>query len=107
MEKRNQIIAMLYQNMSKVDADDTLHLIDELCDGKTSNENSALPIPDVRYLLAISALEKIANPIMYLANEAKREGAQLNAVMANQLANNGQWLQDIAKSALGEIANCT
>jgi hypothetical protein len=74
---------------------------------KNTAETAQLGIGDVRYLLAISALEKIANPIMYLANEAKREGAQLNGIMANQLANNGQWLQDIAKSALGEIANCT
>jgi hypothetical protein len=29
-EKRNQIIAVLYQNMAKVDADDALKLVDEL-----------------------------------------------------------------------------
>ena len=30
IEKRNQIIAMIYQNMDKFDADETLKLIDEL-----------------------------------------------------------------------------
>jgi hypothetical protein len=70
MEKRNQIIAMLYQNMSKVDADDTLHLIDELCAGKTSNENCALPIPNVRLSLPDirNKLSPIKNLIAMLNN---------------------------------------
>lgn len=40
-EKRNQIIAMLYQNMSKHEAYETLQLIDELCEiQKPTSENA-------------------------------------------------------------------
>lgn len=38
IEKRNQIAAMLYQNMSKIDADGTLILVDELAQLKAEAE---------------------------------------------------------------------
>lgn len=67
----------------------------------------SLDIADVRYQLAIAALSKIAEPIIHLKIEAALEGNQIDGIRANQLANNAQWLRRIAKSALGEIYNCT
>lgn len=70
-------------------------------------QKPSLDIAGVRYQLAIAALSKIAEPIMHLKIEAALEGNHIDGIRANQLANNAQWLRDIAKSALGEISNCT
>ena len=71
-----------------------------------SNEekgNGALA--DVSGMLAISALQKIANPIKYLQDEAEEEGARLDGYMAIQLTKDANFYQEIARKALEEIAN--
>lgn len=50
------------------------------------------------------ALEKIANPIAYLQQEAKDQGGQLDGMGAIALANNANWLSSIAARALHEIS---
>jgi hypothetical protein len=45
------------------------------------------------------ALNKIAYPIKYLQSNLK-EGEQLNGVMALELADNSNWLKEIAREAL-------
>lgn len=72
----------------------------------SSNEekgNGALA--DVSGMLAISALQKIANPIKYLQDEAEKEGARLDGYMAIQLTKDANFYQEIARKALEEIAN--
>lgn len=53
--------------------------------------------------IATGALEKIANPIVYLQKEAEKSGASLNGQAAIMLANDANWLRDIAKKALKEM----
>ena len=55
--------------------------------------------------LAISALEKIAFPLDYLKNEADKDGTKLDGISAIYLCNDANWLRDLAKKALTEIAN--
>ena len=56
------------------------------------------------FKIAISALEKISNPLKYLQKEADKEGVQLNGTMAIHLANDHNYLKGIAINALAEIA---
>lgn len=51
------------------------------------------------------ALQKIANPIAYLQQEAKEQGAQLDGMGAIALANNANWLSSVAARALLEIGD--
>ena len=76
---------------------------------KTENaETPALPQGDVKCQLAISALERIANPLKHLQDEAKAHGALgIDGGFAIQLMNDANWYREMAKSALAEIANCT
>ena len=55
--------------------------------------------------LAISALEKIANPIKYLQDEAEKEGAKLNGYMAVEISKDVNFYRDIARKALENINN--
>lgn len=48
----------------------------------------------------IDALEKIANPIKYIRQEAEKEGGALNGVMAIQISNDANYLKGIAQAAL-------
>ena len=50
--------------------------------------------------IAIEALENIANPINYLQEEAKKEGASLNGYMAGQLIEDASFYTDVAEKAL-------
>ena len=50
----------------------------------------------------LEALEKIANPIKYLREDAEKQGAVLNGVAAIALAKDGDWLSEIAKKAIAE-----
>ena len=63
-------------------------------------------LADVSGMLAISALQKIANPIKYLQDEAGKEGARLDGYMVIQLTKDANFYQEIARKALEEIANC-
>ena len=62
-------------------------------------------LADVSGMLAISALQKIVNPIKYLQEEAEKEGARLDGYMAIQLTKDANFYQEIARNALEEIAN--
>jgi hypothetical protein len=53
--------------------------------------------------LMTEALTKIAFPVSYLQDEAKKEGAQLNGQIALQLSGNADWLKSIAQKCLEEI----
>lgn len=46
------------------------------------------------------ALQKIADPIQYLREEADKTGATLNGDYAVRIANDALWLKDIARQAL-------
>lgn len=46
------------------------------------------------------ALKKIANPVKYLEDEAKKIGANLNGHIAVELANDANYLRGIAINAL-------
>ena len=61
---------------------------------------------DVRYQLAISALEAIADPIGHMKKQLK-EDERLDGMYAIRIAERPEFYQDIAKKALEEIANCT
>lgn len=50
------------------------------------------------------ALEKIANPIKYLQDEAKKVNAKLDGVMAIQLSNDANFLIQLATAALSAAA---
>ncbi len=69
---------------------------DELADQamKEHNEHEA----KVRAL--VEALERIANPLKYFQDEAKKDGSQLNGPMALQIANNPDWLKQQAEAAI-------
>ena len=54
-------------------------------------------VPDISGLE--EALEEIINPIRFM-QERLEEGEQLNGMVAVQLANNAEYLRDIAKAAL-------
>ena len=62
-------------------------------------------LADASGMLAISALQKIANPIKYLQDEAEKDGAKLDGYMAIQLTEDANFYQEIARKALEEIAN--
>ena len=57
-----------------------------------------------KLVCALTALKNIAYPIDYLRREAKKEGKELDGYMALKLAQDGNWLSDIAADALIEIA---
>ena len=61
---------------------------------------------DVRYQLAISALEAIVDPIGHMRKQLK-EDERLDGMYAIRIAERPEFYQDIAKKALEEIANCT
>jgi hypothetical protein len=69
---------------------------------KTRNETP--PVSEER-AVAISALKKIADPIQYLQEEAKKEGAVLNGYMAGQLTKDANYYQEIARKALKQLTN--
>jgi uncharacterized protein with ACT and thioredoxin-like domain len=62
-------------------------------------------LADVSGQLAISALEKITNPIKYLQEEAEKDGAKLNGYMAIEITKDANFYKEIARKALEEIAN--
>ena len=68
------------------------------------------PAPEVVQELIIEInrlrreLKKIAEPINFLHEQAEASGSKLVGAMAVRLANDAQWLSDIAKKALDE--NC-
>lgn len=49
------------------------------------------------------ALERIADPVRFLQEEAEREGMVLDGTMAYQLTNDPRYLRNIAKEALQEV----
>lgn len=61
---------------------------------------------DVRYQLAISALEAIVDPIGHMKKQLE-EDERLDGMYAIRIAERPEFYQDIAKKALEEIANCT
>jgi hypothetical protein len=68
--------------------------------------NPALRVGDVRYQLAISALEAIIDPIGHMRKQLK-EDERLDGMYAIRIAERPEYYQDIARKALEEIANCT
>ena len=68
-------------------------------------ELKKLRVADVSGQLAISALEKIVNPIKYLQDEAEKDGARLNGYMAIEVTKDVNFYKEIARKALQEIAN--
>ena len=50
-----------------------------------------------------TALQKIANPIAFMQEEAVKEGAQLNGMMAIQIASDPNYLKNIAQTALNLV----
>lgn len=50
------------------------------------------------------ALQKIANPIAYLQQEAEEQNGQLDGMRAIALANNANWLSSVAARALHEVS---
>jgi hypothetical protein len=66
----------------------------------------ALRVGDVRYQLAISALEAIIDPIGHMRKQLK-EDERLDGMYAIRIAERPEYYQDIARKALEEIANCT
>jgi hypothetical protein len=78
-----------------------------LTEQQANNDTSPqLNKPDVRYQLAISALQKIKDPIAHMKQELK-EGEELNGYYAVQLSNDAHYLRSIAEQGLNAIANCT
>lgn len=71
-----------------------------------NKETAQLGIGDVRYQLAISALEAIVDPIGHLKKQLN-EDERLDGMYAIRIAERPEFYQDIAKKALEEIANCT
>ena len=71
-----------------------------------NNETAQLGIGDVRYQLAISALEAIVDPIGHMRKQLK-EDERLDGMYAIRIVERPEFYQDIAKKALEEIANCT
>jgi hypothetical protein len=59
---------------------------------------------DADLATAITALQRIAYPIRYLQEEAEKEGAKLDGRMANELAQDAHFYQNIALSTLAEIS---
>ena len=47
-----------------------------------------------------SALKAIANPILHMQEEAKRQGMQLDGHMAIAMANDPEYLKKLAEKAL-------
>jgi hypothetical protein len=68
--------------------------------------NPALRVGDVRYQLAISALEAIIDPIGHMRKQLK-EDERLDGMYAIRIAERPEYYQEIARKALEEIANCT
>ena len=56
---------------------------------------------------AIKWLERIANPIKYLQEEAEKDGSKLDGAMAIQLSKDANWLQSLAEQAIKEIQSTT
>jgi len=46
------------------------------------------------------ALNKIANPIIYLQSKAEKEGSKLDGLMAIEFSNSASCLKEIARAAL-------
>lgn len=56
--------------------------------------------------IAVQALENIANPLKYLQDEAKKEGAKLDGQVAiHVMMNQPSFYQQLANKALDEIKN--
>jgi hypothetical protein len=58
---------------------------------------------DIKEQIMIKALKKIAYPISYLQEEAAKSGAKLDGHFAALLAQDSNWLRDIAENCLKEI----
>jgi len=71
-----------------------------------TDTQAALHKTDVKYQLAISALQAIRNPIAHFQQQLK-DGEKLDGMYAVQLSNDAGYLKSIADKALTEIANCT
>ena len=50
------------------------------------------------------ALNKIANPVGWMQNDAEKRGLRLDGMWAIKIAENPNWLREIAETALKEIA---
>ncbi len=48
------------------------------------------------------ALDRIARPIWWMQEDAKRDGCQINGAMAANLADSGNYLRGIAEKALSQ-----
>jgi hypothetical protein len=79
-EKRIQIIAMLYQNMDKVDADETLKLIDEFSTMAVIN-NAVLPhVINRRELLIDFSMKRNKAPEEFKAQYEKEVDDYLKSI---------------------------
>lgn len=71
-----------------------------------NKESDQLGIDDIRYHLAISALNAIVDPIGHMKKQLK-EDERLDGMYAIRIAERPEFYQEIAKKALEEIANYT
>ena len=58
---------------------------------------------DKKYLKALSALKAIANPVKHLAEDAERDGFEIDGQIAVQLSNDANFLKQIAQQTLKEL----
>jgi uncharacterized protein (UPF0335 family) len=75
--------------------------------GKTKNIANLYNRDEIVYLLSTisrleAALQRIANPIAWIQDEAKRTGYEVNGYMAVRLADDPNYLRGIAREALKE-----
>lgn len=52
-----------------------------------------------------AALERIANPIKAMQEDADKEGARINGIFAVTVSENGAWYKEVAKTALNSLEN--
>lgn len=69
-------------------------------DGAKWFRDNFLPGKIAREELLLSALQKIANPMEYLTNEAVKSGGKLDGRMAMQLCYDVSWVRQIARDTL-------
>lgn len=60
---------------------------------------------DERIARLEEALESIADPIAYMRKAAKASGSTLNGMIAMQMANDANWLKEVARIALSDRAS--
>jgi hypothetical protein len=89
---RNEALGSKFDTLADV-------IKESITEGKYSQNNKVKQLTE-RIKVLEDALNKIANPIIYLQSKAEKEGSKLDGLMAIEFSNSAICLKEIARAAL-------